>query len=748
MRKVLFISYFFPPVGGGGVIRIAKFAKYLPFFGWQPFILTVKKAPYPFRDRELLKELPREVQIKKINYFEPAFWFKNRWWQSFLSYLIYPLFLIPDRQILWLMPAIIAARKIIKKEDIKVIFTSSAPASDHLVGWFLKKLTKVNWVADFRDEWTSNPLQKFPTPLHRWFNKIMEKRVVSQSDEIISVAPTLTEYFVSLTADKKKFQTISNGYDSDDFKDLQDFRNKKYCQIIYTGSLYNHHLRDNFLEALRELQLKDLKVDFIGVDRRVSHLEAVRSLARADILLLILDPVERPAVFTGKLYEYLAARKPILALAPKNSGAAKFIKHLKLGEIASPLDKDEIKSKIFKMYQCWQKNQLTIPQIDIKRYDRRNLTRRLAATFEKISSYPKKIKLCLIGNLISPQNRNLVDYLKTKNYEIYFISTQPGKVPGVRSYWLGRKFFSPLYFLLSLFKIRRLVQKISPDVIHGQDLVFGGIWAYFSGFRPVVVTPWGSDVMNYEKFIRIEKYFIKKTLQKADLVTVSSEALREKAQKIGMAKEKSALVHFGINLDIFKKQKVEHLRRKYKLGSSKIIYSPRSIAPIYNTEILIAAFVMIANKGNYKLILTEQNADQSFLIEIEKLIIKYNLIDKVIFLPSLPFSEIPKFYNLADVVASLTSSDGCSVSFLEAMASEKKIVVTDLPYIQEWKQDRNLWMTPVRDIKKTAKALFEALKFPENKWHKIGKTNRRLIAERAEIAANFDKLDKLYRGLR
>src|SRR3990172_12830612 len=106
MKKVLIISYFFPPLGGGGVIRTLKFAKYLPFFGWKVFVVTVKKGFYKYQDPLLLKEIPAEVQIDRVNYFEPAFWFQSKKWRSFLAYVLYPFFLIPDSQIFLLLPAV------------------------------------------------------------------------------------------------------------------------------------------------------------------------------------------------------------------------------------------------------------------------------------------------------------------------------------------------------------------------------------------------------------------------------------------------------------------------------------------------------------------------------------------------------------------------------------------------------------------------------------------------------------------
>jgi glycosyltransferase involved in cell wall biosynthesis len=223
-------------------------------------------------------------------------------------------------------------------------------------------------------------------------------------------------------------------------------------------------------------------------------------------------------------------------------------------------------------------------------------------------------------------------------------------------------------------------------------------------------------------------------------------ALKDKVYQITQPK-RIETVHFGIDLQLFKPQKVDDLRKKLKLTNCRVIYCPRSIAPIYNTDILVEAFAEIASRKNLKLLLTVQNADESYLIEIEKKVIKYNLLDQIQFLPSLEFKEIPKLYNLADVVVSLTSSDGCSVSFLEAMALKKKIVATDLPYLKDWRKENNLWIVPVRDSSATAKALSKALEFPLKKWQPIGERNRQLVVQKAEINRNFEKLDGFYQKL-
>ena len=762
-KKILIVSYLFPPIGGGGVIRVTKFTKYLVNFGWEPLVLTVKNAFYPLIDKSLLKELSMKAKIFRVQYFEPGFWFKNRWWQSFLNYLVYRWLFVPDERVLWLIPAAKKALEIVKKEDIKIIMTTSSPATDHLVGLIVKKITGIKWVADFRDEWANNPLRKFPTPLHRLIAKYLEKKVIENADWVISVSEPINRYLKSLS-NQKKFSVITNGYDEEDFAEKLVLKRNNYCQLIYAGMIYNKNEIKFLQKALQELNLTNLNFDLLGPGNFLSHKEVIRKIRQADILVFILSKVDRPGVYTGKLFEYLAARRPILALAPQNTLAVKLIKKLKVGEVAQPDNVIEIKEKIINMYKKWlasrrsgpaspsqggQKNELNISHYSLEKYTRKNLTKNLTKIFDKLTKKSKKIKLCLIGNIQSPQNQKLCHFFKKKNYEILFISTQPGKITGIKVYQLNRwsKELTPFYFIRSLVRIRKIINQFKPDIVHGQDLVFAGIWAFLSGFRPYAVTPWGSDVMLYDKFISTEKYLIKKTLHEANLVTVSSDALRKQAEKIGLDKDKAQMIHFGIDLEIFCKRSPVELKKKLKIKNEKVIFCPRAIAPIYNTDILIQAFDKILLKIPAKLILIENAADKKYLEEIQKLLEIKKLKDKAIFIKKASDREMAGLYNLADLVVSLTSSDGCSVSFLEAMACDKKIVVTDLPYIREWEKGGNIWKVPIRDVKTTAEVIIKVIKFPVSKWQKIGKNNRLMIARRAEVRSNFDKLDQLYRDL-
>lgn len=763
-KKVLVISYLFPPVGGGGVLRMTKFAKFLPCFGYTPFVLTAKKHFYPLRDLSLLAEIPTEVKIERISYFEPGFWSKTRIWQSFLAYVFYPWFLFPDQRAFWFLPALRQALKIIQREKIRIIFTSSSSITDHLIALVLKKITGAKWAADFRDEWTTSHYVHFPTPFHRFLAAKIEKQILKNADAVTTVSGHLTKIYQKILGKNyQKFQTITNGFDPEDFN-LGKIapKQKKYCEILYAGTLYGSRQVAGFRQAVKELKIKNLKVTFLGQDKYLSHQKAIKKMCQADILLLILSPEDTLPVVTGKIYEYLAARRPILALAPAHSGAAILVKKMKLGEVAPPNNTQKIKDKILTLYQKWLANKLAMPSIDIEKYNRKNLTKKLANIFDKLeqNSYPSatwhghKIKLCFVGNLCSPQNINLVNYFKVKkDYEIYFITYKKNQIDGVETYFVphqeSHQIIAAIYrHYLTIRRIRKIVQKIKPDIIHGQSLNFAGIWASFTRVRPLVVTAWGSDVINYEKFIVPERYLIRRALKKADLIIGTSGETKKRTNQILGYSKPFYLIHFGVDLNVFKPQSALKLRRKLKLKNKKIIFCPRAIKPLYNIDVLIDTLAMVVKKYPSSILaLIKNNFTTEYYQDIKIKIQRLNLSDKVIFLPPVANTQMVDYYNLAEVVVSIPNSDGCSVSVLEAMACQKKIIVSDLPYVKDWLAKNNLWRVSPRDVVQTAEMILKVLKVPPKEFAPTGRRNRAMVATRAEIKKNFAKLEEQYQNL-
>jgi len=381
MKKVLFITHNFPPAGGVGVIRIVKFAKFLPEFGLQPIILT-SNGYTAIEDQSLLLDLPKNLEVHRVGYSDPAK-IKIPLLRSIWMYFLSPFFCFPDGRSLWMKNAYKEALDIIKKEKIDLIFSSSGPVSNHVLAYKIKQATGVKWVADWRDEWVIRPDQNvFPTPFHKMLALKWEKKIIAAADHITTALPLLNDYFRKMT-DKHKFTGITNGFDPADFSELSYQKTNEF-KILHAGVLYGTGKNHVFSEAIQELNLSDLKVEFFGPGHYLAHAEITKKMQTADLLLIILSPVDRPAVISGKLFEYMAAKRPILCLSPESTATAKMVKNLKAGIVVAPQDKEGIKEAIKNYYEAWQKNELLPPQIDLTPFTRRHLTGKLADVFKEI----------------------------------------------------------------------------------------------------------------------------------------------------------------------------------------------------------------------------------------------------------------------------------------------------------------------------------------------------------------------------
>ena len=407
MKKVLMIAYHYPPLGGGGVFRTLKFTKYLPQFGFQPYVLTVKNPMYITRDPTLLRDIPSEVKVFRTSSFEYRILRAPRLLNIDLKW-----FYIPDVNTGWLPFAVQAGAKIIKKENIDVIFATFPLATSLLIGFLLKKKTKKPLVIDFRDPWTDSPFTEYPTKLHENIEKKMEETILTQANYVTAAGDSIKQSFIKrYPFIKSKIEVITNGFDPDDFKDLKIQEQTNKFRIGHAGSLYGVRTARPFLIALKELTeekadlrekleiifvgnygketpllVKNFRLeDFVKLIRYISHKECLELMLNSHTLLLLITAKgpRGKGILTGKLFEYLASRTPILAIAPENGAAANIIKSLKAGTVVSPNNIPLIKQTIFEFYEKWKKGKLAKITNDITKYDRRFLTQRLAQTLEK-----------------------------------------------------------------------------------------------------------------------------------------------------------------------------------------------------------------------------------------------------------------------------------------------------------------------------------------------------------------------------
>lgn len=387
-KKVLIISYYFPPTGGAGTLRVLKFLKFLPIFNWEPFVLTVKN-PYTYmKDESLEKEIKNFNNIhyssailignffRRIFHYKPqvsrnyvekggllkSFWVFIKNIFLFLKNLFYTVFFCPDEYVGWIPFAVIKGKKIIKSKGINVIMTSGPPSSVHIIGLFLKKITGKKWITDFRDLWNQYYLNYNPynVGIKSKLDKFLEHIVLSNSDKIIVVSDVMKMQLQERFPDVKseKFSVITNGFDPEDFKDVEPFRYEKKFTILHYGTLFKWRKPDNFLRALKNLISKnkdfgeDVSIVFMGIFHNDTlecvkkfdlgpyikiidykpYYESLQYLKGADILLLITGELSfNRNMLTMKVFDYIGANKPILTIT-ENGALKKLIEEYSLGK--------------------------------------------------------------------------------------------------------------------------------------------------------------------------------------------------------------------------------------------------------------------------------------------------------------------------------------------------------------------------------------------------------------------------------
>ncbi len=405
------ISYQFPPMGGAGVQRTLKFVKYLPEYGWQPHVLTVRESSR-IQDTSLAIEIPDGLPVTRTAILQLPSRFPWRL-RNFISRWL----LVVDGQVGWLPYANLPGRRVIDEHKIQVIYSTSAPYSSHLIGHRLHAQTHLPWVADFRDPWMGNTQESYPTGFHRRINQQLERRVFTEADRVILNTERSRQYYKGKYTDlpAEKFSTIPNGYDQSDLPGINlDLEKNTKFTVVHLGSLY-HKTRSSefYLKALRKaidsgrLPPDKVRVWFIGnIDRETQglvnnlklggsidlmgylpHQEALNQLLAADLLLLISSYGGGSELFIpAKLYEYLAYRKPILCLADPGDCADLVLK-TRSGVIVPHSNKEKIADQLVSLFHLWENGRLSIEpdQELIQSFERRHLTGQLANIFNELT---------------------------------------------------------------------------------------------------------------------------------------------------------------------------------------------------------------------------------------------------------------------------------------------------------------------------------------------------------------------------
>lgn len=421
-KKILIITYYWPPSGGPGVQRWLKFAKYLPDFGWKPVIYTPENPSYPLLDETLMKDVPENIEMVRTRIWEPyqlaeklnksnkkfkAGQFdvgKNQSWKSKLSIWVRGNFFIPDARVFWVKPSIKFLEKYLKENKIDTIVTSGPPHSLHLIGLGLKnKIPALKWIADFRDPWTEISyykhlkLTKSSDKKHRQ----LESAVFKNADITLATSYTDAENFRKAGANAV---CITNGFDESDSDKSVKVQTDQAFTLSYIGVLEQLRNPENLWKALDELVKEnaefatDFKLKFVGrIDDKIlqsiensslknhilnlgylAHGKAVEEMQNSDVLLITNFPNESSkGIIPGKIFEYLASGKQILSFGPDKADVAKILDKTQAGKHFSYQDTETVKKFILEKFILWKNGSLLENTQHIEQFSRKNLTRQL-----------------------------------------------------------------------------------------------------------------------------------------------------------------------------------------------------------------------------------------------------------------------------------------------------------------------------------------------------------------------------------
>jgi len=431
-KKILFVSYNFPPVGGGGVQRVVKFVKYIHLYGWRPVVLTVRNPSVPTTDNTLQRDVPNTVKIYRAPTLEPSYHFKssfsgsNKQEKKKCSILnpvkkaVSGLF-VPDMQILWWPGLVVSLLRVLRKERPHCIFVTAPPFSSLIPVSIIGRLFSVPVIIDFRDEWAFSRNQwenLSKSRFHSHCDFVLEKVALKACTNFTAA----TQSYVTSLQSKHKSCTrnsnfikgvcITNGYDDDDFA-LSSIEKRTSAKggkirIVYSGTVWRATSLKPFLEAILKIEqnsgkiLARMEIDIFGrvvpeergsylykalsriikVHGYVGHAEVVKAIVNADILLLTLSGTDgAEKIIPGKTFEYMATGNHILAIVPDGEVCMLLRNHYDNFTIASPASVEQIKTAIIRVIQskAYSKKNTT----DISCFSRICLAKQLAEIFDE-----------------------------------------------------------------------------------------------------------------------------------------------------------------------------------------------------------------------------------------------------------------------------------------------------------------------------------------------------------------------------
>ena len=427
-KKVLIITYYWPPSGGSGVQRWLKFVKYLPQEGWTPYVFTPENPSFAVRDESLSKDVPLEAEVIRFPIWEPYETFfklskitgnkktakptdlvsaKQESLFHKISSWIRGNFFIPDPRVFWVRPSASFLHDFLRENEIGTIITTGPPHSMHLIGLRLKKKNaSLQWIADFRDPWSqwglldSLKVGKLARGMHRR----LEASVLRTADKVITITPFYVRHFEKLGG--RKVDLLTNGFDESDFENLVIQKTEKFV-IRHVGIVNEKCDPRPFMTAVKNLLLSNdafrssVQIDFTGEVHPqfqafvrdsaelsvitsfippVPHKQLIPMYGESSVLLLILTGYkDAEGYMPGKLFEYLATGLPILGVGPENGDAAALLRQSGAGQMIDGGNDQAIVHFLQEKFSAWLHNSgsgITIPSA-FKAYSRKELTKDL-----------------------------------------------------------------------------------------------------------------------------------------------------------------------------------------------------------------------------------------------------------------------------------------------------------------------------------------------------------------------------------
>jgi glycosyltransferase involved in cell wall biosynthesis len=431
-KKVLIITYYWPPTGGAGVQRWLKFSKYFREFGWEPVIYTPSNPDFPINDDTLLKDIPENLTVLRTAITEPYDIYRkimgkkktdtvnqgflsegkeNKFLQSLMIW-VRGNFFIPDARKFWIKPSVTFLSEYLQKNKIDAVISTGPPHSMHLIALGLKLKHNIPWIADFRDPWTQIDFYS-QLKLSKWADakhKKLEKKVLTNASRVITVSKSWAKDFELLG--NRPVQVITNGFDSDDF--LQDEKQEQLPGFLFhhIGALNKDRNPHTLWKVLGDLCKQDanfkhdLKLKFTGkTDAAVfeslklnglfensekteymAHSEVVKLLLKSPVLLLPLnDTPNVSGIVPGKLFEYMAALRPIFSIGDLQGDTASIIKETGSGTMVGFKDYEGTKKEVLNLYQKFKSNLLIVNSTSIEKYSRKNCAKEYTHFLNEIS---------------------------------------------------------------------------------------------------------------------------------------------------------------------------------------------------------------------------------------------------------------------------------------------------------------------------------------------------------------------------